>query len=392
MTDVLDTDNPPAQDVHTPAVTNVNGGIDLAANEVKVRGDLVGRDKIETHTGGTYIANAAGATIILAASAQAAGGLVALQELMKGSPDVREQAIEFRTDFRAAHEQIDLLGDYKDLHDLLHNLQFQCYDPLMQAAARFPDDERDLNDLSVCVVTLESLVTRLRRVAERPQLPKQDLTWIDEVGLAKSDLDTTLDALDNKLLKKVIWRLSRVLRTEPASINVRLTMAVQLLRLPSLLSALSRIHAQLTSPELDSRQVGQLRSGVEALRQLDQTLNSLVEDHARWQALEVTLRLIGESIGDDLAELEMSWPDVKVKTEQLCLKRDEDWAVALLSNGQRLDEALVASHPGLVQQRFRSFQRRAANRFFDVDKNLKELCDHLRLIGGPLASVLEMIK
>src|SRR5581483_3694865 len=53
-------------------------------------------------------------------------GLAALQQLMKDD-DVRDAVGDFQSDFKGAASQIEILGMYKDLHDLLHTLQFQCY-------------------------------------------------------------------------------------------------------------------------------------------------------------------------------------------------------------------------------------------------------------------------
>jgi hypothetical protein len=57
---------------------------------------------------------------------QISQGLDALSVLMQ-APHVRAAVFTFRTDFQAACEQIDVLSNYKDLHDLLHTLQFQCF-------------------------------------------------------------------------------------------------------------------------------------------------------------------------------------------------------------------------------------------------------------------------
>jgi hypothetical protein len=57
-----------------------------------------------------------------------------------------------------------------------------------------------------------------------------------------------------------------------------------------------------------------------------------------------------------------------------------------------LDEALVNNNPVKVRRFFRSYQRRATDRFFRVDVQLKALCGDLRQIGVPLASVLRMVQ
>jgi hypothetical protein len=148
----------------------------------------------------------------------------------------------------------------------------------------------------------------------------------------------------------------------------------------------------LTSPDLDTDKVSAFRSGVEAFGKLDRALSALVDDHDGWQVLDVELRRIEGSIDHDLIELEMSWPDVKPKAESLYIACPDEWASALKKEGDELNDALNSNNPAKVRRSFRSYQRRAADRFYRVDIELKTLCGSLRQIGTPLASVLRMIE
>ena len=377
MTDTSATGDETPSNVGPAPVTNVSGGVNLTADRVNVGEDVVGRDKIVQNI---YIPT------------DAAGGLVALRELMQRSSDVRIAVIAFQTDFQAAHEQVDLLGNYKDLHDLLHHLQFHCYNGLVQAESYFPAHELTRDDLTDYALTLEDIVVKLRQVAARSVIPKHETAWIDKVSLAKTDLGTAIETLDEKLLKRVIWNLSRLLATQPAHINTLLNHAARTLRLPALLDALARIWDNLRSLDLDPDKVSQFQTGVEALRQLDRKLTTLVNDHDGWQSVDVELRRIEGTLEHDLIDLEMSWPDVKLQAEPLYLQCLDDWALALKKESVTLDEVLTANNPAKVKRSFRSFQRRATERFFQVDLELKSLCDKLSQIGAPLASVLRMIE
>ena len=71
-----------------------------------------------------------------APSAAAANrGLTALQELMD-TANARDEVRAFEAEFQAAVEQIEVLGILKDVHDLLHTLQFRCYDGLARQTPR----------------------------------------------------------------------------------------------------------------------------------------------------------------------------------------------------------------------------------------------------------------
>jgi hypothetical protein len=363
-------------------------------NSLAIGGISIGRDVSgQVNTAGRDVINIApGATVIMGTHAEAVGGLMALGELMNRSADVRSSVIAFQTDFKVVHEQLDRLGDYKDLHDLLHRLQFHCYNGIAQAATRFPHDQLTIDDLTDYALTLEGIVEELKQIAARPSMPKQELGWIDDVAVAKADLPKAIDTSDEKLLKKVIWSLNRILATQPVRINILLNQTARALRLPALLNALAIICKTLASLDLDANKVTAFQSGVDALGELDQQLSSLVEDHDHWQVLDVELRLIEVSVDRDLDEFRMLWSDVKLRAEPLYATYPDEWADALKRECSGLDEALNANNPAKLRRSFHSYHRRVTDHFFRVDVHLKALCGNMRKIGMPLASVLEMIQ
>jgi hypothetical protein len=328
---------------------------------------------------------------MVSAPAAAAGGLVALCELMQRSPVVRNAVNGFRNDFKSTHEQVNLLGDYKDLHDQLHKLQFHCYNGVVQAATRFPGDDLTLDSLIDHALTLEGIFEELKQVATRPSISKQELNWIDDVGLAKADLRNAVDSLDEASLKKVIWRLNRLLTIQPARINALLNYSAHALHLSELLSALASVSDTLSSPEFDTNQVAAFQSGLAAFGELNRSLSSLIDDHDHWQALDVELRRIEASIDRDLIEFEMSWPEIKLRAGPLYIDNSEEWASALKRESDILDEECKAKNPLKVRRGFRSYQRRVTDRFYRIDIKLKALCSDMRQIGMPLTAILEMI-
>ncbi|MBM4425575.1 MAG: hypothetical protein FJ030_19720 [Chloroflexi bacterium] len=160
-----------ADDPQTPPPNTQNIGVQMGEGSA-VGGDVTGGDKIVA--GGHVIQAAAGATVIIggATPGQVGEGLNALTDLVQRSPELRTAVVGFRTDFQAASEQIDLLGDYKDLHDILHRLQFQCYNGIQQIESRFPDDEMALNTVADSQVTLEGIIGELQSFGSRASAAK----------------------------------------------------------------------------------------------------------------------------------------------------------------------------------------------------------------------------
>jgi hypothetical protein len=321
-------------------------------------------------------------------------GLGALTELMQ-SPEVRAAVIAFHTDFEAACEQIEILSDHKYLHDLLHTLQFHCYHPIFQEAKRFPDDDMAIDNLMDYELTLQGILDDLQAASERPSFASLDTSWIGNIELAHQELRQALEDLDATLLRRATWHMNRVLAVQPSQINTRLNASARALRLPALVEALSYICESicdsLTHLDLDTEKVDQFRAGVGVLAGLAQNLIALVQGHDGWQVVDLELRRIETAMQQDMMELEMSWPALKAMTEPLYDSVDDEWARSLQADALALDDALAQGDLAKTRRHFWRFRRRAGDRFFRVDTDLKELSGDLRQIGEPLTTIMSMI-
>jgi len=361
----------------------------LAIGSISVGGEVSGNINV---AGGHTIHAAEGATVIVGASTEAVNSLATLRTLMQKSSVVQQAVVEFQADFKIAHEQVEQLGDYKDLHDLLHRMQFNCFNGIVHAAARFPNDDLSLDELNDHCLTLEDIVGELIQVSSRPTMSRQDLKWIEEISSILVELHKAIDTLDERVLKKVIWDMNRLLAIQPARINTLLNHAAHNLRLPALKDALIRIYDHLKILELEPGDGESFKTGIDAFGTLDQALNIQVESHDNWQSLDIELRQMDATFDLQPSSLEMYWPVIKSKADLLYVPPDEEWAIAIKRDSDNLDEAFTSNNPPMVRRAFRSYQRRVNNHFYLVDKELKNLCGNLRQIGVPLDSVLRMIQ
>jgi hypothetical protein len=333
-------------------------------------------------------------------------GLSALTTLIQVSPRVQEAALRFRADFQVACEQIDLLGDYKDIHDQLHSLQFHCYNCIVQETRRSTDDDLAWDTLVDYELTFQDIVGRLQDISvqaapavalaapagmPRAALPSSETAWVDDLAQAHRELHGAIENADARQLKRAIRLINRVLTIQPSQINARLNTTARTLRLPALVQALGSIRDLLALPQLDAEKVRQFETGVTSLSVLNAALAALVDSHDKWQAIDLELRRIETTLDQDPAELELSWPDLKEMVEPLCADASLPWAAALLADGARLEAVLAAGDAGKIKQSFRRYRRQAGDRFYRVDVDLKRTCDDLRTIVAPLASVLRMI-
>ncbi|MGB3769496.1 MAG: hypothetical protein WA947_23295 [Phormidesmis sp.] len=318
-------------------------------------------------------------------------GLNALVELMQ-VPAVKDAVITFRVVFQAACDQIDVIANYKALHDLLHTLEFQCYGVIVQAARRFPDDELALEDLMEYELTLQDLLAELQQVAAQETIATNEVRWLAELQKARAELNSAIAQLELEPLKRTIWLLNRVLANQPDRINTKLTEAARSLRLPDLVEAMQFVAEHLAGAQLDAQKLQQFEQGVEVLEALNQRLSALVIGHDYWQSFDREMRRIEATLAQDLIELEMSWPYLQDQAGGLIDIEADAWTTAFQKDSQNLDAALEAQHPVKIRRYFRLYRKRASQRFFQVDVTLKRLCEELREVGGPLASVLRMME
>ncbi len=317
-------------------------------------------------------------------------GLSILVELVR-RPDFRAKLATLQTDFEAAGSQIDLLTNYKDLHDLLHNLQYLCYSGLVQEAQRFPADPLAEDILLDHELTLAGLIDGLVEVALRPTMPASETDWIQELIEAHALLRQAIDTHTTEPLRRATWLIKRVLDLHPTRINERLNAAARALRLAAIEQAMASIRKDLRQAKLPPKKVRRFENGVTALGDLGDHLVRLVEDHDRWQAVDLELRRIETAMNHDLGEIRSSWPELRAKVDPLCQQSGAAWAERIRRDARDMDLALTSANPTHIRQCFLRYRRRVGNRFYQVDADLKSLCHELRYVGQPLTSTFTLL-
>ena len=77
--------------------------------------------------------------------------------------------------------------------------------------------------------------------------------------------------------------------------------------------------------------------------------------------------------------------------EPLYADSPQEWTGAFKRDSDRLDDAISTENPGRVRRAFRRYRRQADVRFYQVDLDLKRLCEDLRRVGEPLSIVMREI-
>lgn len=356
----------------------------IAHGDLTVGGSLVLGNQI-THN--YYVVN------------QAAAGLQALNRLLLQNAGLRARLLSLHDQFQAATRQIDRLSNYKDMHDLLHQMEFECYRVLVQTEPRFGSDPAARREVRRYRITLERLLADLAAAARQAIDPEFELDWVAALQTVPGQLDDALRLGSADQLAAANRQLKDELELQPARINHKLVEAAGGLRLGELAHQLGLAGQELPAgPEMDAGQLETLGTGIGELGRLSQRLETLARDHDGWQDLDLRLDRIEALVpvdardGHAFLELKRAWPRLYGRSQALARSRGDDFAQAFLAAGAALDTQLAAAAAENLGDLFLAYRSYAGELFVQVDVDLRNLCGDLRVIGERLTETLRMLE
>jgi CHAT domain len=346
-------------------------------------------------------------TLLELAYSEALSGLASLTELARTSPEVQRAVVSYRNDFTTARKDIDVLGNYKDLHDQLHQLQYNCYSLIVSKirsvttpASGAVADELRSDDalLENSEVTLLNLIENIRRIIGKGSFANYDTAWLSYLEQAHEALGQTLLTWDISNLKRVRSYLDRVLNIQPSKINAELEFTARNLNLPQVVKDMTALRDNLSLLKLESKTVMQFASGVEALMRLDERLASLLRQHAAWQTIDTYLRTLLDSgiktrLETDPDLFKDDWREL-IQGKAAGLSKDvaDGLSGRLNDYATKIEEAMTQRNAALLERQLELYRRCVGLRFFRVDADLKTACDELRKVGEPLDALLGMLE
>lgn len=320
-------------------------------------------------------------------------GLSALGVLTSQVPGVRDAVVASRTDLENAYDRISVLSNYKNLHDLLQQLE-DHYHMLWQTSKRLPADDTAWDDLSRSEPELQDVARKLLEAANG-SAPTTTL-WATKLKVGCADLGSAAQKTNIELLKKSLNRIYEVISAQLSRVNVNLVGAAKDLHLARLVDALARVREKLADINLDDapeqfERRSSFEECIESLCERNERLDGLVRLHDAFQEIDDELRRIVGQLSDDLDELTSNWGDVKPMVQTLCKDQDEKWAVDLTQTMTDLDAVIVEHDPTRTRRIFNRFCTQASLTFNQMDVDLLKQCSELQRVDGPLASVIKII-
>ena len=143
---------------------------------------------------------------------------------------------------------------------------------------------------------------------------------------------------------------------------------------------------------LKREQVEKFNTSLKDLSSLKDRLDKLAMNHNKWQSLENRLRMIRYSMGQDIKELNNSWPYLQPKIEQL--RRDNTYELisGFTKANDKLEEMISQGNPDSIKKSLRSFHTEVQKCLNAVDSNFKTFLNEFYKIGKSLDQVIRAMQ
>jgi len=304
----------------------------------------------------------------------------ALAELgtASGSRALTEALRPFVADFYAIHEQLDLLRDYKDLHDQLHELKLNVFAPIEDDLEALREDDRSL------IVTTSRydlkfwrIISRLREIGDRAHVPAAHYSWITDLKAAHNELKMGVQNANASQIRWALELMRPVIDTQPMSINTRLADVAAGLKLSRLSNAFEAVVAGQDANGLPVASRELLNQGIAALGAVQRMLTTLVQDHTDWQRIEIALLGAEQLLASNtLDRFGWRWRSLSLQLQGAigpALEQNQP----ILDACSRITQALTIGDLDGTITAFDECCRGVEMRIYDLDDQLKRLCGRL---------------
>jgi hypothetical protein len=270
--------------------------------------------------------------------------------------------VVFQTTLRIVYRRIEVIGNYKAVHDDLDELEYTNVKSVFRFLDGFPDRITDPEGFEESLDDFEHRLQSLERDATR--LTNTDTSWVSDLKQAYRQLREALPRADTDQIRRFRKRVKQTLATCPTDIVIRLSEAAR--ELPELVR-----HAAGVRNDLDDVR----RARLDQMSEIEKKLTALIELHNKWQDIESYLRSLENNL--DTKDPDLWWLDLQKKTQALHEEDHATWAEDLKSHGANLQSAIVSADCDAIEKWFRVYRRDLRRQFYFTDQDLKHLLDEL---------------
>lgn len=305
---------------------------------------------------------------------------------------IYNQILLCRADSQNISRQIDKLIIYKDIHDLLYRLEFNCYRGIAIEARRLTLDTTSVQALIEHACNLKQIIAQFKNVKAKANNESFSILWIGKLEEALTELQNAIDTADKTQLQKAVKIINRVLNIQPSQVNVALNSAAKNLDLSNLIGLMNCISNNLTNSDLEKSKIKKYEDSIEVLNSLLDKLCNVVLHHNDWQLIDVELRFFESTIDRDYAEAKDSWSYLVEQTKNQCNNSQADWVNNIKEQEKILENELFLETPNInkLNRYFRNYRRIISEYLYKITDDMKALFDDLQKIDDSLTLIIDM--
>ncbi len=343
--------------------------------------------------------------------AAAAQGVKALHDSL-GNEKVHALLAASRNDLERLADDLNLLSNYKKLHDVLHGLHVTFLRLIDDAARKLETDKsapRDalreyLDQLQTKFVDAEEAAQAL---PDTPAERDEQMAWVLELAAAVDALREAVDKADSRGAVEVVYKLKLIARKRPKFLNVLITRTAKRMPIARLVETLQQVAGAFICEDGHARD---LAGGIAALQRLIPDQMGLVSQHSEWQKIADSLweadkqlnqereadEQLHQESGRSLEGFQYVWEGVTKMVKSITASDPaSEWAIKLNRQIAAFEKAFPMPQSTAVSDQarlcFDTFMKEANQRFYRVDKALHARCDGIVKLGRPLRALLEEI-
>lgn len=333
-------------------------------------------------------------------------GLEALSDMIQTDQNAFKTVIYYQETFKNALSEMEVIAQYKALHDDLHQVQLNWPHTSSVEGMLVRQEIDQLFDKGNF---LKGRVESLQRTYDLGIVDRDENSWIKELRGDADQVETVLFAEDVDPIKQAFAAVAGVLMRELSRLNDRLKEAINSLQLKILIKALNDVCLSLTklSPDSATAQIEQYKAGITEFGNMDDSLAQLIQQHNSWQIIHDTLHSYRDALKARLSDAEAKTNQGQQRTLGVlfAIKGTIETLVTPLLGGktttaarrlqgaaQKLNAAIDRSEVVQADREFDTYTQLAWHRFFELDDEMKKACERLKLIGGNLRKVNDQLK
>jgi len=333
-------------------------------------------------------------------------GLEALSDLVQTDQNAFRAVIYYQETFKNALREMEVIAQYKSLHDDLHQVQLSWPHATSVDGAL---TRQEFDQLFNPANALKERVENLQKTYDRGNVDRTEISWIEELRKDQSQLEDALFAEDVDKIKLAFAAVAGLLMRELSRLNGRLKVALNNLQLKTLIKAMSDVCDSIDqlSPDNAPAQIEQYKTGIAEFRNMDVSLEQLIDQHDTWQRIHDTLHTFRDALqktlsGEDattkqgqeraLSVLLAIKITIQATVTPLLEGKTTQGARRLQTTARKLSDEIDRSEVKNAAQAFDTYTQLAWHRFFEIDDEMKKASESLRVIGDNLRKVNDQLK